>query len=360
VERDAPVPDRSGAIAHTHVDAAAKLGEPVELRVADPSEPALSAFQAAHPSAIAFPTAEAMLASEPAAPGDIVVVATPPAFHAGPAIAAARSGRNVLCEKPLAISMAEADEMLRVATERDVLFGSCSTRFRGLPHTETVKRLLASGALGDVYALSFVTRWPRSRAGIEYQPGSRWFLDSSKSGGGVVMDWGPYDISTLFDLLHPTAVEITDTWIAQPRTAADPTDVVFDVEAHAGAAMRFHTADGIVHVAYERANATHGEELARAELSGTLGSLRWTPFDSRQPVHLRTDRNGEPHEEVVQPPEREDLSIFDRPLIHFAAAVAGSPSPANLGRDAVIEFRCLRAIYEVARTGQPARIEVAG
>jgi predicted dehydrogenase len=350
----------AGAIAHTHVDAAAKLDEPAELRVADPSEPALTAFQTAHPSATAFATAEEMLGSEPAEPGDIVVVATPPAFHSGPAIAAARSGRNVLCEKPLAMSVDEAEEMLRVARDEGVLVGSCSTRFRALPHTEAVKRVVASGALGEIYSLSFVTKWPRSRAGIEYQPTSRWFLDSSKSGGGVVMDWGPYDISTLFDLLRPTAVEITDAWIAQPKTGADPTDVVFDTESHAGAAMRFTTAEGVIHVAYERANATHGEEFARAEFSGTLGSVRWTPFDSHAPVHLRTDRDGEPREEVVEPPEREDLSIFDRPLVHFAAAVAGRPSPASVGRDAVTEFRCLRAIYDVARTGRPVRIAVAG
>jgi predicted dehydrogenase len=350
----------AGAIAHTHADAAGKLSEPVELRVTDLSDAALSAFQAAHPSALAFSTAEEMLTSERAAPGDIAVVATPPAHHFAPALAAARSGRNVLCEKPLALSVDEAEEMLRVAAEQGVLFGSCSTRFRGLPHTEAVKRVMASGALGKIYALSFVTKLPRSRAGIEYQPASRWFLDSSKSGGGVVMDWGPYDMSTLFDLFRPTAVEITDAWIAQPRTAADPTDTVFDTESHAGASMRFTTADGIVHVAYERANATHGEEFARAELDGMLGSLRWTPFDSQQPVHLRTDRDGAPLEKVVEPAERDEFSIFDRPLLHFAAAVAGRPSPANLGRDAVTEFRCLRAIYDVARTGQPVLIEVAG
>jgi predicted dehydrogenase len=349
----------AGAIAHTHADAAAKLGEPVELRVADLSETALESFAAAHPTARVFPSAEQMLESESAAPGDIVVVATPPAFHFAPALAAARSGRNVLCEKPLAMSVDEAEEMLRVANEHGVLFGSCSTRFRGLPHNEAVKRVLASGELGEVYSLSFVTNWPRSRSGIEYQPTSRWFLDSSKSGGGVVMDWGPYDMSTLFDLLEPTAVEITDAWIAQPRTGADPTDVVYDTESHAGAAMRFSTQAGTVHVAYERASATHGEEFSRAELSGTRGSLRWTPFDSHQPVHLRTDVDGAPVERIVEPPERDEFTIFDRPLLHFAAAMAGRPSAANLGRDAVTEFRCLRAIYEVAATGRTVRIEVA-
>lgn len=348
----------AGVIARTHADAAAKLGEPVELRVADPNATVLAGFSAAYPDALTFSSAEDMLASEPAADDDVVLVATPPAIHAGPAVAALRSGRHVLCEKPLAMSVEEAEEMLAAAQAAGRLFGSCSTRFRALPHTDAVKGVRASGVLGDVYHLSFVTKWPRSRAGIEYQPASRWFLDSRLSGGGVVMDWGPYDMSTLFDLLEPSAVEVVDAWIAQPRTGADPTDVVFDTETHAGATLRFTTADGVVRVDYERANGTHGEEVARAEFEGTRGAVHWTPFDSQQPVFLRTDRDGEIVEEEVPPPPRSDLTIFDRPLVSFVDAVRGRPSPATLGAAAVDEFRCLRAIYETARTGVAVRIEV--
>jgi len=60
------------------------------------------------------------------------------------------------------------------------VLAACSTRFRGLPHTEAVKRALATGLVGRPYALRFQTAWSRSRAGIEYQPQSRWFLDSGK------------------------------------------------------------------------------------------------------------------------------------------------------------------------------------
>lgn len=350
----------AGVIARTHVAAAAHLGVPVEVRVADPAQAVLGDFLAAFPDASGFASAEVMLAAEEPARDDVVVVATPPAFHAATAIAAARSGRAVLCEKPLAMTVEEAERMLEAAEAAGVLFGTCSTRFRGLPHTEAVKRVLTSGALGEVRALDFATVWPRSRAGIEYQPSSRWFLDSTKSGGGVVMDWGPYDVSTLLDLLHPVAVEVLDAWLAQPRTGADPADVVFDVESSAGAAMRFLAADGsVVHVAYRRASGTHETERARAELAGTTGAVRWTPFDSQQPVSLRTDDGGGGvREEEVPPPTRSPLSIFDRPLVEFWAALQGRPSLATVGALAVDEFRVLRAIYDVARTGVPARVEV--
>lgn len=348
----------AGVIARTHAEAAAKLGEDVQLRVADPNEEVLRDFLGAFPQATGFGNADAMLAAEDPEPDDIVVVATPPVFHHGPAVAAARSGRHVLCEKPLAMTVEEAEDMLAAATEAGVLFGSCSTRFRGLPHNEAVKGVLESGALGDLLHLDFVTKWPRSRAGIEYQPASRWFLDSSRSGGGVVMDWGPYDFSTLFDLLQPSRVVIVDAWLGQVQTAADPTDVVHDTESTAGATLRLQRADGVLRVNYERANGTHAEEFARAELEGTLGALRWTPFDSQAPVYLTTDLDGELHEEVVTPPERSDLTIFDRPLVHFHAAMRGRPSLASVGAAAVDEFRCVRGIYDAAASGEPTVVDV--
>lgn len=348
----------AGVIARTHAEAAAKLGEEVELHVADPAAAVLRDFAAAHPPAGGYASADAMLASSPARPDDVVVVATPPAAHLEPALAALASGRHVLCEKPLALDSAQAERMLRASEQAGRLLGVCATRFRGLPHTEAVKRLMASGELGELYAMTFATRWARSRAGIEYQPASRWFLDSAVSGGGVLMDWGPYDLSTLVDLLDPVRVEVRDAWIARPETGADPADVPFDVETDVGAALRVTRRDGAtLPVAFGRASGTHATELGRAELSGTRGAVHWTPFDSRQPVLLRRDVDGAVVESEVAPPPRPELSIFDRPLAAFVDAVRGRPSLATVGAQAVAEFLVLRAIYRAARTGEPQAVD---
>jgi predicted dehydrogenase len=352
----------AGVIARTHATAAAKLGEHVEIHVADPAAGVLDDFAATHTPTGSYGSADDMLASSAPRDDDVVVIATPPVAHAAAALAALRSGRHVLCEKPLAMNSREAQQLLAASREAGRMLGICSTRFRGLPHTEAVKQVIGSGRLGDLYALTFATKWARSRAGVEYQPASRWFLDSSVSGGGVVMDWGPYDMSTLFDLLDPVRVEVRDAWIAQPRTSADPADVTFDVETDAGAALRFTRADGsVIPVAFARASGTHASETAHAVLSGTLGAVHWTPFDSSKPVFLRTDAgDGTVREEAVDPPPRSDVTVFDRPLVSFVDALRGRPSHAVVGGRAIAEFLVLRAIYRAARTGELQTVEVGG
>jgi predicted dehydrogenase len=350
----------AGVISRTHVEAAEKLDIDIEFRVADVSRAMLDDFAVGYPGIPAFDSVDEMLASEPAAADDIVIVATPPFAHLEPTLAAFASGRHVLCEKPMAMNVEQAERMLDAANRAGKLLGCCSVRFRGLPHTETVKRVIASGVLGELYHASFVNKWSRSRSGIEYQPQSRWFLDSSRSGGGVLMDWGPYDIATLTDLFDPASIDISSAFIARPTTSADPADVVFDVETAAGASLTLIDGAGQrLAVDFQRASGTQGEEVFRAELEGTAASLRWKAFDSQAPVILRIDRGDGIVEEVVDPQPREPFSVFDYPLFHFTNAVRGLPSRANLGERAVDHFRWIRAFYDAAADGGPRRVTFA-
>jgi predicted dehydrogenase len=139
-------------------------------------------------------------------------------------------------------------------------------------------------------------------------------------------------------------------------TSADPADTVFDVETAAAASLILHRTDGDLLVDFQRASGTHGEEIFRAELEGTRGSVRWAPFDSQADVILRTDEGHGPVERVVDPEPRAPFTIFDYPLKHFVDAVLGRPSRALLGREAVDAFRTVRALYGVAATGEPATV----
>ena len=349
----------AGVIGRTHAEAAKKLSEPIQLHVADTNPEAVTSFCKQFPEAIGFTKVEEMLSSEAAQNDDIVIISTPPMAHFDPTKLALESGRHVLCEKPLAMNSSQAQEMVRTADKHDRLIGCCSVRFKGMPHMEAVKKLIRSGCLGDIYHVTFVNKWERSRSGIEYQPASRWFLDSAKSGGGVLMDWGPYDFATLNDILNPNVIEINSAWMVKPVTEIDPVDTRFDVETHVGASLTFNCDNHPIHVQYERASCAHGEGYVKAEIEGTLGSLRWTPFDSRQPVYRRYDKQGHFVEEQVEVGPRSEYTIFDNPLLHFYRKVKGLESHANVNQQALNNFRCIRSLYTAAKTGQKQTVDIA-
>lgn len=348
----------AGVIARTHAAAAAKLDERIELHAADPDEAALASFREQYPEAATYGDAAAMLGAAPARDDDIVIVATPPFAHLEGVRLALASGRHALCEKPLAMNVSEAEEMERLAAQRGRLLGCCSVRYKGMLHNEAVKRVVRSGVLGDIYHVTFVNKWERSRAGIEYQPQSRWFLDRKFSGGGIAMDWGPYDVATLIDVLDPVAVDIAGAWVAKPETAADPQDTIYDVEHHIGASFTLRGSFGSAAVHYERGTCTHGTERFTAEIEGTKGAVRWTPYDSKQPVLLRIDRNGVVAEEAVDTGDRGPYTVLDMPLVHFARRVRGQPSHANVGGRAVDHFRVVRALYDCAATGERQTVAI--
>jgi len=347
----------AGVIARFHAQAVQKLpdGNQVPLAVADPNPAARADFATRFPNARIFDDAKTMLA-EPAQEADVVVLATPPCTHLALATAALKSGRHVLCEKPLAMNSREATRLLTLARACGRFIGCCSMRFLDLPTTREAKRLVESGTLGRVYHATFVQRVQRFRTGIEYQPTSRWFLDSSKNGGGIVMDWGPYDFTMLNTVLAPVRVEVLDAWLENPTTHLSlPPETVFDVETHAGATLRFHGRDGTkINITYERASCTHGEPRSVVEVEGTHGAVRWNwlMIGGKGELTLTTDLDGKPNS-VVQPMENKTgLIPHDRPLVYLCQRIAGQPSPALVNEDAIFNFRCLRAVYDCATTGK--------
>ncbi|WP_077328986.1 Gfo/Idh/MocA family protein [Virgibacillus siamensis] len=348
----------AGVIAQTHAIAAEKLSEPVQLRVADVDPSALETFQKKFPEATVYNDVKQMLNSEKPKENDIVVVATPPFAHLEPTLMALKNGRHVLCEKPFALNIKEAEEMTKVAEENNRFLGCCSIRYKGMPHMEKVKEIIHSGRLGEIYHVSFIHKVERSRAGIEYQPESAWFLDASKSGGGILMDWGPYDFETLNDILSPEAIHVQAAWTAKPITEVDHNNRVFNVETHVGATLSYKSQLQDIRVQYERSSCMHGEGIIKVEIEGTKGSLSWQPFDSQKPVYWRFDQDGKPSVKKVETGPRSPFTIFDNPLVHFYNKVTGKDSHATVNQKALTNFRCVTTIYDVAATSRQRMITV--
>ena len=104
------------------------------------------AFAAKHHAARALTSYEEMLADPKV---DVVFIGTPNAQHAEQAIAALRAGKHLLCDKPLAVTVADAERVLQVARETGRKLG-LGFMTRHFPASQEARRIIASGAIGDV------------------------------------------------------------------------------------------------------------------------------------------------------------------------------------------------------------------
>ena len=122
---------------------------------------------------------------------DLVYIATPPFLHFPQARAALLAGKHVLCEKPLAMTVAEADELVALAQSRDLL---CVTNLmqRYNPLFHAVRGLIESKALGECLRGSFDNAAGDEGLGIDH-----WFWDPAKS-GGIFIEHGVH----FFDLFE--------------------------------------------------------------------------------------------------------------------------------------------------------------
>jgi len=112
---------------------------------------------------------------------DLVVIALPNFLHKEAAILACKSGKNVVCTKPLARNHQEAKEMLDAARKAGMLDGYAETEVFS-PAVMKARDVIERGGIGDVF-------WVRSRE-AHFGPHANWFWDPSLSGGGALLDMG--------------------------------------------------------------------------------------------------------------------------------------------------------------------------
>lgn len=352
----------AGNIGAAHAEACRKLPGTVELHVTDTDPAKRVAFRDRFVQSglkVALYDSVKELLAPAARPTDIAVVATPPKWHAPLTVAALRSGRHVVSEKPLAMSLDEAREMYEESLKAGRLLGCCSSRFLGSASAEAAKRAVRGGALGRVYHVTWAHREARSRTGIEYQPSTPWFVSRAYNGGGCLMDWGPYDISSLCDLLRPREVVVRAAWVSSPKTKLSlPEGLVYDIETHVSAWLEFVTADGVVPVRYERASCTHGHAVKCNEVEGIDGALTWdwTPWTGTPPLRVSKDRDGKLVTEEVPTGAEDGLTPHERPLVFMYRAIRDRPHHGVHGADALFSFSVLCAIYAGAETGTPQTV----
>jgi predicted dehydrogenase len=152
---------------------------------------------------------------------DGIVIATPNGFHAEQACAALERRIAVFCQKPLARTAAECEQVIRMARTRDRLL-AVDFCYRTLAGVSELASLVRTGALGDVYAVDLIFH-------NAYGPDKPWFRDVRQTGGGCVMDLGIHLVDLLLWVLNDREVEHVDSRLYRggkrlPRRAHDLED----------------------------------------------------------------------------------------------------------------------------------------
>lgn len=121
---------------------------------------------------------------------DVVIICTPPKFHKDLTVTAAQAGKHVLCEKPMARTLAECDEMIEATDEAGVkLMIAEMKRFN--PGFRKAKEILAAGVVGDPFLVRYHNSYhePHVREG--------WWVEPDISGGGELMNELTHQANTL-------------------------------------------------------------------------------------------------------------------------------------------------------------------
>lgn len=276
--------------------------------------------------------------------------------HAAISIAALKAGINVLCEKPMAMTAADAEEMLAVAKENGKLLQIGFVR-RYENTTRHIQNLISDGFLGDLY---YAKAQYLRRNGC---PGG-WFADKSFSGGGPLIDLGVHVIDLVRYLMgNPQPVSVYGVTydklkdrpgIKKKGGYASETKTekpIFDVEDLASALIRF---DNGATLAVEAAFSLNiPKDVGRIELYGTKSGAVVDPE-----VHIYTEQNGYlTNVEMAHSTALSFDGLFENEIAHYVKCVTDGIPCRNPAEDGVAMMKILDAVYESARTGHEVVIK---
>lgn len=263
----------TGAIAATFTDDVRAMPDHAVVAVGSRREETAAAFAAEHGIARAHGSYAALAADSDV---DVVYVATPHPGHLPAAVACLEAGRNVLVEKPFAMTAAEGAEIAATA-RRHGLFCQEAMWTRFHPLVRRIRTLVADGAIGEVRAFSaefgFAAR---------YDPASRLF--APELGGGALLDLGVYPVSFAWMLLGaPATVSAT---AGRAGTGVDANTAIL-LGYDSGAAALLHC-------------TLEADSPDRASILGTTGRIE-LPTAFFHPTSFTLHRRGAEPETVTEP-----------------------------------------------------------
>ncbi|MFO1538983.1 MAG: Gfo/Idh/MocA family protein [Chloroflexota bacterium] len=321
----------TGGISRQHHAGYVAAGVPV-VALADP-DPVARARRAEEWGVTRTFATHAELLAEPDI--DCISVSAPNAVHAAVTIAAAASGRHVLCEKPISLSPAEGERMIAACADAGVVL-QVNHHLRANPAVARARAMLDAGPRGRITFLRF--RQAHDWGGAsEVGPT---FRTRALAGGGTLLDNGCH----LFDLARHLGGDVTHAW-AQGATLG----FAAEVEDTATASLRF--ASGALGHVETQWTAT-GWEMSFA-VYGTRGALEYSDRSGRPILrHLHrapgNDSWGDVSEQTWSDPAGSDHT---RAVAAFIAAVRGERPALCTGEDGLAAVAIALACYRSFASG---------
>lgn len=286
-----------------------------------------------------FDSLEEMLACKET---EAVCVCTPNGLHAPIALKALDAGRHVVIEKPMALTLKDADEIARAALRQNLCV-SVISQLRFSPAIQAVKQALEEKRLGKVVSASLAMKYWRDSA---YYASSNWRGTWAMDGGGALMNQGIHGVDLLQYLAGPVC-RLTAVCKTQTKK--------IEVEDSAAAVLEFE--NGAVGT-LEGSTTCRPGYPRRLEICGDLGSVVLEEEDI-----LRWDVPGEAptlprHEScAAADPSAIDSSGHERQLRNVVHAIRGEEPlwiDAAEGRKPV---EIILAVYESSRLGRPVELQ---
>lgn len=254
---------------------------------------------------LAFATVEELVAHPDV---DAVYIVSANAAHRAETIAAARAGKHVLLEKPMAVNVREAEEMIDACARHHVLL-MVAHMIRFSPLARRMREIVRSGVLGKLVSAraDFVYDGRLSRR--------RWLHDRAIAGGGPVFDVGVHCLDTLRFVL--------DDEVETVRAVLDPIPTASKTEESAHLGLRFSRGTlGSIFCSY--AAPVRRKEIDILGMDGRMTSDDFTVGGITTRLRIDMSRDDRPAEASVETIEVPNLYVEE--IAHFVKAIrTGSP-----------------------------------
>jgi len=266
---------------------------------------------------------------------DIVYVVLPNSMHAEYTVRAARAGKHVMCEKPMAISSAECQTMIAACRQanRKLMIGY---RSRFQPHNIEAMRLARAKAVGKAGLVE-------SEHGFPIGDPTQWRLKLALSGGGSLMDIGIYSVQALRYMAGEEPVSISATEFT------DRSDIRFK-EVEDRIAFNFLFPSGLIGQGFSSYSSGHNH----IRLTGDKGWIDLDPATQYGGQKMRVRSSGE--ERTVEPPAGPGANQFAGQLDHLSECVLSNRQPIVPGEEGLRDLRIMEAIYRSMREGRTIRL----